>query len=194
MDAKKMAAYADDAYTKYHGSDEGLAQLKAQVKAAPLPPAGFTIETAAAIAVRKQEEFKEKYPQLALWLGIKAQLAEAATGTQYFEGQLKDAAVPKLKGMVLEGRPACRSRELLIAVPPPDQTGTPSAEITLKLDAPLTGKPEPGEIQWEGVPTAFTQDPFMLTMETEKAKIEGLKTSPCTAAPARGSKKTSKKK
>jgi len=57
--------------------------------------------------------------------------------------------------------------------------------VTLKLDAGVSGKPETGtEIQWEGVPSAFSKEPFMLTMDTEKAKVEGLKTTPC-AAPAR---------
>jgi hypothetical protein len=97
---------------------------------------------------------------------------------------MKDAAVPKLKGMVVEGKPACRSKEILISVPEPDEKGTSQAVISLKLDAALTGKPEPGEVQFEGVPTAFKADPFMLTMDTEKAKIEGLKVSACSAAPA----------
>jgi len=184
-DAKKITDYANSAYTTYHGGEDGLAELKEKVKGSPLPPDGFTIETAAAVASRKENEFKEKFPQLALWLGIKAQLADAANGSQYFEGQLKNAAVPPLKGTLVEGKPACRSKELLVAVPLPDQQGAPQAEITLKLDAPLTGKAEPGEIQWEGVPAAFTQSPFMLTMETEKAKIQGLKTSPCAAAPVK---------
>lgn len=191
-DAKKITDYATSVYTGYHGADDGLEELKAQAKNAPLPPAGFTIETATAVANRKQKEFEQSNPQLAMWMGIKGQLADAAAGTQYFEGTLKNAAVPKLKGMVVEGKPACRSKEILVAVPLPNAQGAPMAEITLKLDAALTGKPEPGEIQWEGVPSAFTQSPFMLTMDTEKAKIEGLKTTPCAAAaPARrgGTKK-----
>jgi len=188
-DGKKISDYADSAYTTYHGSNDGLDAVKAQAKSSPLPPAGFTIETATAVATRKQNEFKEKFPQLAMWLGIKGQLADPASGKQYFDGQLKDAAVPKLKGMLIEGKPACRSKELLVAVPLPDAQGTPTAEITLKLDAALTGKPDAGEIQWEGVPAAFTQDPFMLTMDTEKAKIEGLKTTPCAAAPAKAAPK-----
>jgi len=200
-DAKKISDYADSAYKTYHGSDEGLTQLKEQAKATPLAPAGFKIKTATEIANEQAESFKAKYPEVALWLGIKGQLADQATGTQYFEGQLKDAAVPELKGTVVEGKPACRSKEILVAVPLPDQasTGTPAAEITLKLDAPLTGKPEPGQITWKGVPSAFTQSPFMLTMDTEKANIKDLKVSACTAAPARGAarggkKGTSKKK
>ncbi len=185
-DPKKITEYATSAYTQYHGSDDGLEALKGQVKSAPLPPSGFTIETATAVANRKQQEFAQSNPQLAMWMGIKGQLADAANGMTYFDGTLKNAAVPKLKGTVVEGVPACRSKEILVAVPTPDQQGPPVAEIKLKLDAPLTGKPEQGEIQWEGVPSAFTQTPaFMLTMDTEKAKIEGLKTTPCAAAPVR---------
>jgi len=191
-DGKKISDYADSVYTTFHGSNDGLDAIKAQAKTSPLPPAGFTIETATAVATRKQNEFKEKNPQLALWLGIKGQLADPASGKQYFDSQLKDSAVPKLKGMLLDGKPACRSKELLVAVPLPDAQGTPTAEISLKLDAALTGKPEAAEIQWEGVPSAFSQDPFMLTMDTEKAKIEGLKSTPC--APPVQKKAAPKKK
>jgi hypothetical protein len=181
-------------YVNYHGGADGLDQLKEQAKANPLPPAGFTIESATKVAERKQKEFQDKYPQLAMWLNIKGQLA-GANGSQYFEGSLKNTAVPKLKGNVVEGKPACRSKELLVSVPEPDQQGAAPAVITLKLDSPLTGKPEAGEIQWEGVPSAFTSEPFMLTMDTEKAKIEGLKTTPCAAAAHPGAKKgTTKKK
>jgi hypothetical protein len=182
-DGKKISDYAASAYSTFHGGTDGLDQLKEQAKASPLPPNGFTIETAGAVLAKKEAEFKEKYPQLAMWMGIKGQLSDPNTGMQYFEGQLKNAAVPKLKGTVIGG--ACRAKEIEVAVPRPDDNGPPQAEITLKLDSPLTGKPEPGEIQWEGVPSAFSPNPFMLTMDTEKAKIEGLKVAACAAAPAR---------
>jgi hypothetical protein len=181
QDAKKMGDMLTNTYVNYHGGSEGLDELKATVKSAPLPPAGFTIESATKVADKKQKEFESKYPQLAMWLGIKSQLA-GAEGPAYFEGQLKNAAVPKLKGVVVEGKPACRSKELLVSVPEPNQQNAQTV-ITLKLDAALTGKPTAGEIQWEGVPSAFTADPFMLTMDTEKAKIEGLQVTPCAAAP-----------
>jgi hypothetical protein len=196
QDAKKMTESITRAYTNYHGDEEGLEQLKATVKSSPLPPSGFTLESSTAASARKQKEFSEKYPELALWLGIKGQLAGPG-GEQYFATSMKDADVPKLKGTVLEGRPACRSKEILVSVPEPNQQGSAPAVITLKLDSALTGKPEPGEILFKGVPTAFKPDPFMLTMDTEKAKIEGLKTSACAAAaPRPGAKKgaPSKKK
>jgi len=193
QDPKKMTEVLSNLYVNYHGEKEGLDQLKEQAKASPLPPDGFTIESGAKLEARKQKEFQEKYPQLAIWLGIKSQLS-AANGQQYFESSLKDAAVPKLKGVLVEGKPACRSKELLVSVPEPDQQGTAPAVITLKLDAPLTGKPESGEIQWEGVPSAFTADPFMLTMDTEKTKVENLKTTPCAPAAHPGTKKSAPKK
>jgi hypothetical protein len=161
------------------------------------PPAGFKIKTATEIATEKEEQFKAQYPQLALWMGIKRQLT-TPEGDQYFQSSLKDAQVPKLKGTVMGGKPECRAKEILVAVPEPNQTSTVTAEITLKLDAAVTGKPVAGtEIQWEGVPSAFSKDPLMLTMDTEKAKIEGLKLEPCTVAPAKkapAGKKTTKKK
>jgi hypothetical protein len=180
--AKKITTFADNAYTHLHGSDEGLAALKDTVKSSPMPPDGFKIKTATQIAEEKEAEFEKSNPQLALWMKIKAALADT-NGDDYFTNQLKGAAVPQLKGTLVEAKPACRSKELLIAVPLPDAQQPLQAEITLKLDAALTGKPElNAEIQFEGLPSAFTKDPFMLTLDAEKAKVEGLKTTPCAPA------------
>jgi len=182
QDPKKMGPILEGTYVNYHGGSDGLDELKATAKANPLPPANFTIENATAVSAKKQAQFESQFPKLAMWLKIKGALA-GPDGQQYFESQLKNAAVPPLRGNVIEGKPACRSKELIVSVPEPNQQNA-QAVITLKLDSPLSGKPEPGEINWEGVPSAFTAEPFMLTMDTEKAKIEGLKTTPC-GAPAR---------
>jgi hypothetical protein len=197
VEAKKIQDYATSVYKSYHGSEEGLDQLRQTAKTSPTAPAGFTIKSESTVAAEKEKEFTSKHPQIALWMGIKRQLTDPANGQQYFEGQLKDADVSgqggtrALKGVVLEGRPACRSRELLVAVPEPGQPAG-AAEITLKLDAPLTGRPAKGEIEFDAVPRAFTREPFMLTMETEKAKVSGLKLETCAAAPA--AKKSAPKK
>jgi hypothetical protein len=122
-------------------------------------------------------------------MGIKKQLTDA-NGSTYFESSLKNAAVPKMKGTLVEGKPACRSKELVVAI-----SDATHPEVTLKLDMPLKGKPEPGqEIQWEGVPSAFVADPFELTMDTEQGKVEGLKTEACGAAPAKKGTGVAKKK
>ena len=195
-DPKKITDFADTAYATVHGSTEGLDQLKQQVKGSPLPPAGYTIKTATQIAQEKENQFEQSNPQLALWMKIKGQLADTA-GEQYFEDQLKNSAVPQLRGTLVEAKPECRPKELLVAVPLPDAPQPLRAEITLKLDAALTGKPDLNqELHWEGVPSAFSKDPFMLTMDTEKAKVEGLNMTPCAAAPARrsGARRTASRK
>jgi len=172
--------YLEKTYNKYHGVDpEGLKSLKEMAAASALPPAGFKIASAADIAHDKELQFEKSNPQLALWMKIKAALSES-NGEQYFESQLKDANVPQLKGALVSAKPACHPKELTVAIGQEEP-----AEITLKLDKPLTGKPQAhAEFQWQGVPTAFTSSPFMLTMETETAKIEGLKVAACTTARA----------
>jgi len=189
QDPKKMTDFADQYYSTLHGSNEGLDKLKDQVKQSPLPPAGFKIKTATEVADEKQAEFEKTNPKLALWMKIKGALSDA-NGEQYFAGQLKDAGLPPLRGTVIEGK--CRAKEILVAVPLPDAQGQQRPEITLRLDTPVAGKPEPGtEFQFDkAVPTAFTKDPFMLTMDVEKANIEGLKTSACAGGAPTGTKKS----
>jgi hypothetical protein len=182
---QQIDAYLTKIYTAYHGSADGLDQLKQQAMQAPLPPEGFTIKTGAQLASDEQQKLAQSNPRLAMWLEIKKQLADPAAGQQYFDSQMKDANVPQLQGTLVEAKPACHPKELLVAVPPPG-TQQPPAEITLKLDTPLGGKPTVNtEFRFQGVPSAFTQSPFMLTMAVEKDKIEGLKSEPCSTAPAR---------
>ncbi len=184
QDANRIRSLVDDNYKKIHGSDEGLDRLKQQAKQSPMPPTGFEIKTAAEIAAEKEEEFSRSNPQLALWMKIKAALGDSG-GEQYFESQLKNSGVPPLKGTLVEAKPACRPKELLVAVPLPDSGPPQQAEILLKLDKPLTGKPETGtEFQWQGVPSAFSASPFLLTMDTDAATLQGLRSAPC-AVPVR---------
>ena len=53
MDPKALNTYLDSAYSSFHGSLEGLDQLKTLAKASPLPPADLKIETATAIAAEE---------------------------------------------------------------------------------------------------------------------------------------------
>jgi hypothetical protein len=193
----QIDAYLAKAYTGFHGSDEGLAELKQQAAASPMPPPDFKIKSSTEISLEKQKEFEQNNPELARWMGIKAALA-APDGEQFFATNMKDAQVPPLKGQVMEGKPECNPKELLVAVPLPDQKGTVVPEITLKLETALKGKPVAGqEISFTGVPTAFSKEPFMLTMDVDKEHTPELKLDPCTPAratpkgPAKGGTKKS---
>jgi hypothetical protein len=187
----QVEAYLTKIYNAYHGADdEGLRQLRAMAKTGALPGPDFKLKTAAEIAAEKEEEFKQKNPQLALWMGIKKQLADT-NGQQYFETQMKGTGLPKLKGTLVEAKPACRPKELLVAL-----SDATHPEVTLKLDMPLTNKPDVGkEIQFDqGEPTAFAQDPFNLTLDTEKDKIEGVTGEACAAPKGATKKGVAKKK
>jgi hypothetical protein len=181
-DPAKVRSFADNAYAHVHGSAEGLEQLKQLVTQSPLPPAGFRFPTAAEVTETRRAEFEKSNPQLAMWMHIRSALVDA-NGAAFFESQMKGTAVPPLRGQLIEAKPACRSKELLAAIPLPDST-KPTAEIRLKLDKPLAGKPSPGsEFQWNGVATAFTPEPFLLTMDVDSKNISDLKLSPCVESP-----------
>jgi len=181
--ATAIPAYADKAYVNIHGSADGLPELKLQVKQSAIPPDGFKFKTAREIADEKQAQFEKDNPELAMWGKIKDFLT-APDDPTYFEDKLKDTEGPLLKGVVVDG--ACRGKELTVAFPKPGDTGALVPEVKLKFtDLIFTGKPQPNtEITFEkAVATAFTKEPFLLTMEVQKANVTGLKTAPCTPPP-----------
>jgi tetratricopeptide (TPR) repeat protein len=163
--------YLTKAYKTLHGDTSGLDGLKAQAKAAALPPPDFKILSAAEVEAAKEEELRKNNPQLALWLGIKGQL-QGADGQAYFDNNMKGTEVKGLKGWILSAKPAVRSKELLLSMEGKDHPG----DVTLKLEPALTGKPDTDmEVTFDGIPDSFTKDPFMLTFTTDKSKITGLK-------------------
>jgi hypothetical protein len=175
-----VVPYLERAYQQFHGADpQGLKELKETALQSPLPPAEFVIKSAADIDRSNQLDFESKHPELALWTKIQAALA-AADGERYFASELKDSAVPLLQGVVVEAKPECRATELRIAMASPKDPQNTRAEVSLKFEKALTGKPEIGsELHWTGVATAFSKEPFLLTMEVEPAKVEGMRLSPC---------------
>src|SRR5262249_15822998 len=134
-DLPAIEAYVKKIYVEVHGSEQGLDRLKRQASASSAPPPGFHIPSETEIIQEQQAELEETHPQLATWVKMKRMLHEG-NGEQYFSGQLKNTPAPQLWGKLVEARPACRPRELLIAVPLPDAP-SPQAEIALRLDKAL---------------------------------------------------------
>ncbi len=177
---QQLQTFVSRAYTQYHGSNEGFDKLLATAKANPTPPADFHIDSTADIAAAKakaEEEAAKANPMLAMWKTIKTGLT-GDNPDQFFESTVKDAALPggangvtKFKGKLISSKPEVRPKELVVAVEKPDV-----ADCTIKLDEgqTLPGKMDPGgEIEFEGVAKAYTKEPYMLTLETEKDKISG---------------------
>jgi hypothetical protein len=112
---------------------------------------------------------------LKLWQDVK-QMLLGPDGMDYFIYNLKDAVVPggtaglhTIVGTVLSSRPQNSPGELVLAI---SDANTPEvtlrffdahhAAVSLKRSiAPAT------MVAFEGTPTAFSRDPFMLTVEVE---------------------------
>lgn len=175
-------------YVRFHGDTSGLAELKQMALVGADPAPDFKIDTAAQIAAARQAQFAKDNPEVATWMAIKGMLA-GPDGDAGF-ASMKDTLVKGLKGQIMSGVPDCRSKSVLVAVPVPGSTATVTAEITLKfgtyngdkfIEKALTGKPTAGtEIKWDGQPTTFTKEPFMLTMNVDEADVQGMDTTPCT--------------
>jgi tetratricopeptide (TPR) repeat protein len=186
---QEVNKYLEKLYTGFHGSAEGLEELRSLVKSRALPPADFKVMSAAEVAIEKEEQLKRENPMLALWLSIKKELTGPG-GKDYWENRMKTALLPgdavpgvtKLKGKLVAQKPERNPKELVIAIS--DET-TP--EVTLSLDQSMRGTAEPGtEIAFEGVATQFAQEPFMVTFEVERSKVDGW---PPPAPPAKKGRK-----
>ncbi len=195
---QQLDAFLTKAYTIYHGSAQGLDQLKAMAKTNALPPAGFKIESVVDIANKKAAEedaAAKANPMLAFWRQVKdgltgdgsAAYAEAMIGSALPGNQVPDG---KFRGKLISATPETRPKELKLAIEDPMV-----ADVTLKLAEPLPGKMDPGgEIAFSGVAKEFAKGPFMVTFEVEKDDISGW-TGKGPAAPARtGGKKAAPKK
>ena len=174
----QIQTFLAKAYKTYHGGDDGLTDLLAKAKASADPGADFKLMSVTDIAEAKEkaaEDFAKSNPAMAMWQTIKTGLT-GDNPDAFFDGSVKDAELPggaegvqKFKGTIISMTPATRPKEIVLAVEKPGV-----ADVTLKFDEPLPGKMEAGEeISFEGQAKAYTKDPYMLTLETSKDKIEG---------------------
>jgi len=180
---KKIDEYLIARYTNFHGSAEGLDELRKLATASVLPPEGFKIESSAEVANRKKAEFAKSNPMLALWMSVKEELV-GPNGADYFEKSVKGFGLPagvqgvnKFKGKLVQAIPPKNPKQLKVAI-----ADAVTPEVTLVFEEALAGTAPVGtELEFEGAGTAFTSDPFNLTMEAENDKLVGW---PVQAAPA----------
>jgi hypothetical protein len=185
---KSIEAYYEKQYINYHGDKTDIDNVTNVAKANVFPPDGFHIKSVVEISQEKEAAEKElaaKDPALAMWKTLRETLV-ADGGQAYFDASVKGAGLPggangveKFKGKLVSATPEVNPKELVLGITDPKV-----GEVTLKLDSPLRGKMEPGaDIEFEGVATSYTKDPFMINFDVEKAKIKGWTAGP--AAPIR---------
>lgn len=189
---RKILDYITKNYTAYHGEDpEGLRQLLELAKTNAFPPPDFKILSEAEIAEHKEKQLAATDPALALWVRLKSALV-TEDGVQYFDNSMKGALVPPegqpaFTGHVISQDGARAARTVVLGISDPN---TP--EVTLKFETPVPGTVAPGtKLQFRGVASTFTKEPFMVTFEAEKKDIAGWPAPepPAKKAPPRAKKK-----
>jgi len=176
--------YLKKAYAGYHGDDSELDKLKAAVGASPLPPAGFHIKSVEEIEKEKfanEEEFNKAHPDIAQWRLIRTSLKGDQADTAFAgikDSQIPSETVGRFKATVV----AVNEKDLLVNV---DNAG---GDATLKFEKAINQKVinVGDKIEFKGVVSAYTKEPYMLTLTIDEPKesIKGLPDNAFSAAPA----------
>jgi hypothetical protein len=178
---KQVIPYFEKLYINYHGDKSDIEKVIEAAKASALPPADFKIKSV--IDREKENEAREaeeaaKFPDKALWKDLKTALVGDG-GQAYFESSMKGAALPggiekagtkvtKFKGKLISATPETNPKEIALSI------SGDLPDVTLKLDSPLRGKMEPGGIiEFEGVASSYTKEPFMVVFDVERANVVG---------------------
>jgi len=162
-----------------------------------LPPADYKLKSVTEIQSEQnlsEDAFNKAHPEIALWRSLRTELTGAG-GADYFSKNMKEHEVPNLKGKVV-AQPS--PKELTVSIDDVTTETLAKAEATLVFDSPLKGTVEPGtELTFAGSPTAYTKEPFMVTMDVEKKNVNGLGAAagPATpTAPRRAPARSTRKK
>ncbi|MGA9041270.1 MAG: hypothetical protein WB421_12095 [Terriglobales bacterium] len=155
-------------YVKYHGTEEGWNELIAQTATTQLPPAGFTITqyVPPTPAQQAHDLVKDKTPD-----DIK-KLSFAEWELVLSAGSPEDAdkvwSVIKGIALQMEGTVITVTPTEMGIAESEDDIGAKKADITLTMAGPVPAKLMPiegGTLDFQGTPTAFTANPFMMNME-----------------------------
>jgi len=178
----QITAFGKSRYTKYHGSDQGWAELLAQAKASPTMPPGFTIAAAPPPPTPAQQAADLVASKAVKDMSFAEWELILSSGNQEAADKVWNTikGVPlAIEGQVITVTP--RKLELAASVDDIDQK---RADVVLNMNAALTAAhiPKAGAtVQFEGTPISYEPNPFMLTMEKGTLLIKG---TPAHKAPA----------
>jgi len=164
---QQILDYARKKYIRYHGSEDGWADLvkQAQASTSVIPPAGFTVAAAPpppSPAEQAAELVKSKDPKqmsFAEWQLVLSSGNAQASDTVW--NAVKDKAV-KLVANVITASPT-----KLTLAGSADDIDDKKADITLTMEKPIPAKLVPAVgtlMQFQATVSSYTPNPFMLTM------------------------------
>jgi len=191
---QQILDYARKKYIRYHGSDEGWADLvkQAQSSSSIMPPDGFTVKQFIPPSPAEQaaDLLKKKQPkdmEFAEWqLVLSSGNAEAADAVW---SAIKDKAIT-LVASVISATPTT-----LTLAGSADDIDDKKADITVTMAKPIPAKylPAVGTLtKFQATASSYTPNPFMMTM-TDGILFDKAG-NPVGAAPAPAHKAPAKKK
>jgi hypothetical protein len=147
-------------YASYHGSLDGLDELRKVSSSSAFPPPEFSIDPATVVNARRAEaELSLTNPELAAWLAMRRQL-ETPGGQNYFNGDLQGKPLPRLRGTVLHTTPPRLPREISLSM-------NDSAEVSVILQLSVAATrpiPQGAKVTFSGVAESFSASPFGLVV------------------------------
>ncbi len=185
----QLMDYFKKVYAQFHGSTDGEDQVLAQAKTAALPPDGFNITSANAIATQEANEMNTRIqndPAFKIWYAVKQNLQDK--GDSFFDSDVKGFELPgdtvpskTFTGTVITIDPPDRPTKVVLGVEDPTK---PDATLVFStpLPAEALDKIKVGQkLDFSGVADSYTKDPYMLTFTDPT--IPGVKT---TTPPKKG--------
>src|SRR6202030_1909796 len=177
----QIEKYAKGLYIKYHGGDDGWADVLAPAKTNPAQPAGFTIKPAPTPDEQAHNMVVSTPPDkmdFATWEFV------LTNGKQEDQDAVWNAIKGKpvqMNGQVIKAT----STEFDIAGSS-DDIDAKKADITLTFEdkVPLKLIPKEGaSLDFQGEPASYTPNPFMMTMEKGKLLKAAAPAAPAKKAP-----------
>ncbi len=165
---QQVDPYLTSVYKRYHGSDEGLAQLKDQAKATPFPPSDFHIKTKLEMTPAPppppppppipDDVTKMTFSQ------IKEVLGGGGDKAKEVFGKLKGTPMG-LEGVVVSSTP----KVVKLAVLKATQETADAFDVVLTLTAPAVRPPVKGKsVEIEGTVKEYAESPFSLGLSGGK--------------------------
>ena len=174
---QQIARYGRASYIKYHGNDQGWDQVL-QAAANPARPAGFAIQPRPTPAEEAAQLVKDKQVQDMTFDEFQLILTsgnQQASDTVW--NQIKDKPID-FAAKVVEATP---TKLTLSATADDIEKNTPDVVLTMVSAIPARLLPKVGSMTpVEGVPSMFTAQPFLVTME--KGTLLGQERPPATPA------------
>ena len=177
---QQIEKYAKSLYVKYHGGDDGWTDVLAQAKASPTQPAGFAIKPAPGPDEQAHNMVTATAPEkmdFATWEFV------LSNGKQPDQDVVWNAI--KGKPVQMNGTVITAAPEEIDIAGSSDDIDAKKADIKLMFEEKLPAKLIPKEgasFDFQGEPSAYTPNPFMMTMTNGKV-LKAATPTPAKKAP-----------